>query len=201
MKNLSKTMSSLVILIALGGLSSCASLPLAQPNPQIQFLNNLKKHCGQAFKGRLVSTDAVDADFANKDLIMHVSTCEINEVKVPFNVGKDRSRTWVISKTDKGLRLKHDHRHQDGTEDELTQYGGDTAAKGTAQRQDFPVDDFSITLFNRTNKQVSVTNIWAVEIIPGKIFAYELRRANRHFRIEFDLTKPVSTPPPSWGHE
>jgi hypothetical protein len=31
------------------------------------------------------------------------------------------------------------------------------------------------------------------------MFAYELRRPNRHFRVEFDLTRPVPAPPPPWG--
>jgi len=30
-----------------------------------------------------------------------------------------------------------------------------------------------------------------MEVQPGQAFAYELRRANRHFRVEFDLTTPL----------
>jgi len=36
-----------------------------------------------------------------------------------------------------------------------------------------------------------VTNVWAVEVHPGKTYAYELRRPNRFFRVEFDLSKPL----------
>ena len=39
---------------------------------------------------------------------------------------------------------------------------------------------------------VSTTNVWAMEVWPNRMFAYELRRANRHFRVEFDLTRPVA---------
>jgi hypothetical protein len=53
---------------------------------------------------------------------------------------EDRSRTWVITRTATGLRLKHDYRHTDGTPDALTMYGGDTVGPGTAQRQSFPAD-------------------------------------------------------------
>jgi hypothetical protein len=38
-----------------------------------------------------------------------------------------------------------------------------------------------------------------MEVHPGRMFAYELRRPNRHFRVEFDLTRPVPAPPPPWG--
>ena len=81
----------------------------------------------------------------------------------------------------------------------LTQYGGDTANSGSATRQEFPADEHSKQLFRANNIPVSVDNVWAVEVHPGATFAYELRRPNRHFRVEFDLTRPVPAPPASWG--
>lgn len=46
---------------------------------------------------------------------------------------------------------------------------------------------------------VSITNVWAREIAPGAVFAYELRRPGRFLRVEFDLSRPVAPPPPPWG--
>src|SRR5690606_23099686 len=116
------------------------------------------------------------------------------EIRVPFNVGENRSRTWVITRTAEGLRLKHDHRHEDGSEDVLTQYGGDTANAGSATRQEFPADAHSQQLFRANHIPASVDNIWAIEVHPGQSFAYGLRRPNRHFRVEFDLTRAVPAP-------
>ena len=121
-------------------------------------------------------------------------------MRIPFHVDDDHSRTWVITKSDNGLRLKHDHRHEDGSEDAVTQYGGDTIYEGAKSRQVFPVDQFSIDMFLKEGLDVSVVNIWAVEI-NNAIFAYELSRPNRHFRVEFDVTKPVELPPAPWGFE
>jgi hypothetical protein len=170
-------------------LSACASIPA--PRPADAFFGRLQALCGQSFAGRVVSTDPQDADFAGKPLVMRVAACTESEVRIPFAVGEDRSRTWVITRTADGLRLKHDHRHTDGTEDELSQYGGDTATAGSAARQEFPADAFSRTLFLGKGNPASVTNVWAVEVHPGKTYAYELRRPNRFFRVEFDLSKPL----------
>lgn len=158
----------------------------------------LRTLCGQAYAGRVVSTDAADADMRGKLLVMHVRDCAADTIRIPFHVGDDRSRTWVISWTRDGLRLKHDHRHADGTEDVLTQYGGDSAER-TPQRVTFPADAFSRTLFAAKGNPASATNVWAVEVQPGSTFAYELRRAGRFFRVEFDLGRPVTPPPPPWG--
>ena len=84
-------------------------------------------------------------------------------------------------------------------------YGGDSATAGSASRQEFPVDAQSIAMFEREGRSVSVKNVWAMEIHPT-LFAYELARPRsalnpegRLFRVEFDLTGPVATPPTPWG--
>ncbi len=170
-------------------LAACATTPA--PAPADAFFGRLQALCGKSFAGRVVTTDPLDADFAGKRLVMRVTGCTATEVRIPFSVGEDRSRTWVITRTAEGLRLKHDHRHTDGTEDELSQYGGDTETRGSASRQEFPADAFSRTLFLGKGNPASVTNVWAVEVHPGQTYAYELRRPNRFFRVEFDLSKPL----------
>jgi hypothetical protein len=172
--------------------------------PADAFLARIAEHCGQAFAGRIVANvpSSDDDPFANKPLVMHVRECGDREIKVPFHVGDDHSRTWVLTRTPTGLRLKHDHRHEDGTDDAVTMYGGDTAASGTAVRQEFPVDQYSIDMFRREGLTASVVNVWAMEIEPGKRFLYELARPGhgRLFQVEFDLTTPVALPPTPWGH-
>lgn len=189
-----------LIAAAAFALSACASAP-APTSPQDQFFANLSALCGQSFEGRVVTTEAADSAFAGQRLVMQVRECSANEIRVPFHVGEDRSRTWVITRTGQGLRLKHDHRHEDGSEDVLTQYGGDTANAGAAERQEFPADQHSRDLFVANNIPQSVTNVWAVEVHPGQTYVYELRRTNRHFRVEFDITRPVPAPPAPWGAE
>jgi len=165
------------------------------------FFNKLSSYCGKAFAGKLTSFNKSDTKSFSGAAIMHVRSCSESETRVPFHVGEDHSRTWVITKTLTGLRLKHDHRHQDGSEDKLTQYGGDTINAGSTTRQEFPADAFSKAMFERDGMKVSMENTWAVEINDNEIFAYELRRPNRHFRLEFDLSKPVAIPPAPWGSD
>ena len=181
-------------------LAACTGVPA--PEPADAFMARLQALCGKAFAGRLVTADPADEAMARQPLVMHVRECRPGEVRIPFHVGDDRSRTWIVTRTATGLRLKHDHRHADGAPDELSMYGGDTTTPGTAGRQTFPADAESIALFTRTGRTVSNGNIWAVEVQPG-LFAYELRRppipGGRFFRVEFDLAESVAPPPPPWG--
>jgi len=172
--------------------------------PADTFLAHIAALCGQAFGGRIIADEpAQEGDdlFSGRVLVMHVRECGEGEIKIPFHVGDDHSRTWVLTRTESGLRLKHDHRHEDGSDDAVTMYGGDTATPGTATRQEFPVDAYSIEMFGREGLAVSVTNTWAMEIEPGRRFLYELSRpGGRLFQVEFDLTAPVDAPPAPWGH-
>ena len=177
--------------------ASCATIP---PQAQPDLFDNLSALCGQAFEGRIASPPVeADASFAGKRLVMHVRECSADTIRVPFHVGDDHSRTWVVTRTAAGYRLKHDHRHQDGSEDKITQYGGDSVPPGTSVRQLFPADPFTKALLIREGNVAGAANVWALEVHPRRLFAYELRRPNRFFRVEFDLTRPVTPPPPPWG--
>jgi hypothetical protein len=192
-----------IVLAAIAGCSPNAGEPAAAAHPADAFLARIASHCGEAFAGRIVANEPAmpDDPFDGQTLVMHVRECGADEVKVPFHVGDDHSRTWVLTRTTEGLRLKHDHRHEDGTDDAVTMYGGDTVTPGTEVRQEFPVDDYSIEMFEREGLNVSVTNTWAMEIEPGQRFLYELARpGGRLFQVEFDLRTPVQTPPTPWGH-
>ncbi len=207
-------------ILAIASLTACSEeIKVAPPSfgPQDVFWEALSSHCGKAYAGKLVSEDPADADFASADMRMHVSECSDTRIAIPFHVelgGKwDRSRTWLITRNDAGgLRLKHDHRHEDGSSDAVTMYGGDTAEAGVENIQNFPVDAESISLFEREDLPASVTNVWSVEVTSadtdGGTFAYQLRRTvdggapeDRFFRVEFDLSEEVEAPPPAWGWE
>lgn len=170
-----------------------------EQDPADLFFDNIAALCGQAFAGEIAeSTAATDTTFAGHELVMHVRECEDNVLYVPFHVGENRSRTWIITRTEDGLQLKHDHRHEDGTDEELTMYGGDTADPGTANVQEFIVDQETIDMLPAT-----ATNVWTVEIHPGESFHYALRRegTDRRFRVVFDITQPIDPPPAPWGWE
>lgn len=196
-------------LLALAALSvaGCAmpSTAASSSTPADTFLVALATHCGKAYAGRITANQPAPATpdpFEGKTLVMHVRGCNdpTREIRIPFHVGDDRSRTWVLTRTGTGLRLKHDHRHEDGSPDAVTLYGGDTVDAGTAQRQAFPVDAGSVAMFKREGLNASLNNTWAMELVPAKTFVYELSRPNgRLFRVEFDLTTPVEPPPAPWG--
>jgi hypothetical protein len=166
----------------------------AMVDPRDAFMDNLAAMCGRAYAG--VATLGSTADFED-GLVMHVRSCEAGEIQIPLHVGENRSRTWIVTRTADGLRLKHDHRLEDGTEDPVTQYGGDTAGPGAPLEQSFPADAFTAELIPAAS-----TNVWTMTLVPGQRFIYHLSRDDApRATFEFDLTQEVTPPPPPWGYE
>jgi ABC-type amino acid transport substrate-binding protein len=170
---------------------------VALPQEQEAFWTRLQALCGQAFEGRLVQAPPEDGWWRAERLVMHVRECGEREIRIPLHVDADRSRTWVVTRTAAGLRLKHDHRLESGAPDASnTLYGGDTAGPGAAWRQEFPADAYSVGVVPARASQ-----FWYLEAQPGDAFVYGLEReaTGLRYRLEFDLTRPVEPPPAPWG--
>ncbi|KID54606.1 hypothetical protein JF50_22065 [Pseudoalteromonas luteoviolacea] len=183
-----------------------SSAAFARPAPLVSipthdaFFDKIKAHCGKAYEGKVTVDNQGPSAFSEERLVMHVRRCNERELQVPFHVGKDASRTWIITKTGSGLSLKHDHRHKDGSDDKSTMYGGHTVDAGFDNVQSFPADQYSKELFIEHAIPQSMGNTWQMFIYDDK-FTYRLVREGREFRVDFDLTKPVKAPKAPWGYK
>lgn len=200
-----KIVRSIITAFAFGLFTFLLSVPaLAQTKaPNDVFWDELKKLCGKAFAGKIDADTSNSPDFAGKALVMHVRSCEKDRIRIPFFVGEDKSRTWVLTRKKGRIELKHDHRHEDGKPDKVTMYGGTSNNAGEAIRQFFPADE-------QTTKVVAppvgdapsaAANVWWIELVPGQHYSYNLRRLGRDrlFSVKFDITKEIAAPTAPWG--
>ncbi len=152
------------------------------------FLDNLAGLCGKSFRGKETFIAPGRESWADKDFKMHVTVCEDDRVYIPFHLDDDHSRTWMFLAKDQGLRFRHDHRHDDGTPEDLTMYGGYADGAGTEFMQKFPADDYTVELlediFNREWRVILAEDLSTLEyqlLYHGEVV----------FAAEFDLTSPL----------
>lgn len=152
------------------------------------FIKNLSAFCGNHYSGTVVFPEGDKDPFKGEALKIHFATCGESEVRIPFQVGSDKSRTWVITLDEKGLLLKHDHRHENGTPDDITMYGGYAKINGTAFSQSFPADEHTAALI-----PAAATNEWTLKLSDDKkTLSYMLsRHGELRFHAIFDLSKAV----------
>ena len=136
--------------------------------------------CGETFEGEMTFPVDGQDSFAGKLLLAKFEVCTDSEIRVPFLVGDDASRTWIFSKTENGgLQLKHDHRHTDGTPDEVTMYGGMANNSGAALSQAFQADAYTAKLI-----PAATTNVWTISLSEDKktLTYYLERNASPRFK-------------------
>lgn len=176
-----------LFLLSLFLLTACKS----QVEVQDQFLMNYQEFCGYAYEGEAtINKLASGALFEGKRLVMILESCTEKEVRIPFHVGDDRSRTWIVQEKDGVLHLSHDHRYEDGTEHEANFYGGYADERGTEHIQYFPADDRTIE-----ERPIRIINTWSKEFdLEEKKYYYRLyQEGELRFEVVFDLNRPMTS--------
>ncbi|WP_226389607.1 hypothetical protein [Penaeicola halotolerans] len=154
----------------------------AQQVEQVRFFDNLKAYCGETFPGKVVHGNPFPGV---TDMSITFEVCDETEIKIPFVVGENKSRTWILTMTADGIQLKHDHRHEDGTPDRITNYGG-TSTEQDENKQVFPADSFTKELLPRSTGQ-----IWTLSLDKeNQVLTYMLHSNGRLYaQVDFDLKR------------
>jgi hypothetical protein len=143
-----------------------------QSESQDAFFQKVASFCGTSFTGQSSFPEDPGDAWRGKELVAHIKTCNPDEIRIPFIVGEDHSRTWILRRVEGGLQLQHDHRHADGIADEVTLYGGTTLNNGSHLAQSFPADDYTAGLIPE-----AATNEWFLSFSEdGTELTYYLER-------------------------
>ena len=198
---------------ALGGLLALSALALAgcvgAGDTDAAFFDAVADAlCGRVVTGRVVSTQAADADWRAQTLTLGPVACG-NDVVVtpdmpqrvgdalmvmPLAVGADASRKWTLRLYEPGLEFRHYHYEPDSRPSDVTAYGGLALDGGTVRVQRFPADAATQANFTANGIARSNPNIWTLSLDPGAgTLTYALARPAtqtdeaRDFRAVFDV--------------
>ena len=165
---------------------------------QRAFWDNVREHCGNAYRGKLADATPYYQTFNADRIVIHFRNCTDTLTHISLHIDGNHSRNLMLTKVNGALRLKHDHRNQDGTEEDITQYGGDAPPPGLETRQIFEADQHTAEILpNRFD------NFWFLDIMDEETFAYGVHwpMHGNSIRMEFDLSTRVEAPPAPWGYE
>jgi hypothetical protein len=174
------------LIISCGGPVQQKTGELAEKTDQDVFFDRFRELEGKKFAGKQVYIREDMDSWADFYLEMHVREFHENVIYLPFRVGENTSRTWTIYREpDNRLRLRHDHRHEDGTPEDLTLYGGYTVQGSDAFTQIFPADDYTCNMLPRI-----CDNEWSMKFSEDlSTFTYILKKSGELvFQADFDLT-------------
>lgn len=152
---------------------------------ELTLFDTLSGLDGNSYKGHMTFPDDPTHSM-NKPMLISIRKVSENQLRIPLHVGEDKSRIWILTRTSEGILLKHDHRHKDGTPDDLTNYGGLDTSPGLGNQLTFPADAETAAILPAAS-----TNVWSLRLSPdGKILTYYLERGRMpRFEAQFDLSE------------
>lgn len=182
------------IVITIIALTACSGGNTASDIAPNDFVAALAPLCNQTYLGEVVSDDPQDEDWRKAVLTLGPIGCSDNGViSMPLAVGDDTSRTWFLKPSENAIEFRHQHLLKNGDIDPVSDYGGyseDLEKTDGAWSVNFPTDPKTVAIFKENGLDVSITNVWSFDYRPAVQLTYELNRENRHFRAEFDISRP-----------
>ena len=191
------SLSSLILILACGSHIEEVETTSGITDEQQLFWENLQVHCGNAYQANNADATPFYQPFDESITRVHFFNCTDSLTHIALHIGDNHSRNLLLIKTENTLRLKHDHRNEDGTEEEITMYGGDAPRPGLETRQIFWADDHTADILPQRHD-----NFWFLDIMNDSTFAYGVHWPiqGNSIRIEFDITQTIDTPPTPWGY-
>ncbi|MCA1802090.1 MAG: hypothetical protein LC662_06490 [Rhodothermaceae bacterium] len=167
------------------------------PDEQDAFWQNIRRHCGNAYDGRIADATPHYQGFTADRITIHFRNCPDTLMHISLHLDDNHSRNMLLTNMKGALRLKHDHRNQDGSEEVITQYGGDAPKPGLETRQIFPADNHTAHILPER-----ADNFWFLDLMDENTLAYGVHwpKHGHSIRMEFDLSNPVDPPPAPWGY-
>lgn len=176
----------LAVSVAVGGVPRAAAQVADDADPRRVFFERMRALCGQTFGGRTILSPATDRTFEPVRLFFTVESCGEDKLRIPFIVGDDDSRTWVLRMDEEGLTFFHEHLRSDGTPHEVSGFGGHATREGSEIFQSFP--DF----WADEETPPAEHRIWRLAFEPEHdLFVYYLDRGGEPaYRLVFYLGPP-----------
>lgn len=145
------------------------------------FFRRLAELDGKTATGMTLFPTDPAHEMVGKPLELRFEKVSDTELRVPFRVGDDASRTWILRLTDGGLVFKHDHGH-----DPVTNYGGVAVPGLMSGVQLFPADEETTRLLPE-----AATNVWCLMLSPdGSRLTYSLERHHEpRYQAVFELRR------------
>jgi hypothetical protein len=175
-----------VLTFYLGG---CAvSNPRLPSKAETSFYQQLKQHCGQKLNGEVLYPTGKEAPFRGMPIWLELEKCSDKEIRMPININQKIYRTLILSQDKTNFTLRHENKRADGTQAEISMYGGQTADIKDTYLLLFPADGYSRQLLG-----AELNYAWSLAFNSDKsILSYMIENNGKlTLQIDFSLTKPL----------
>jgi hypothetical protein len=152
------------------------------------FYQQLKMHCGQKLTGVVLYPSGKEAPFQGMPIWLELVACSDKEIRMPIYINQKIYRTLVLSQDKTHYTLRHENKRPDGTQAEISMYGGQTTGKTDNYLLLFPADGYSRQLLG-----AELNYAWSLGFNSDKsTLSYMIENDGKlTLQIDFDFNQPV----------
>lgn len=171
--------------------SACGSLKpataIAKPTED-SFYQQLQAYCGKKLIGHVLYPAGKEAPFQGMEIWLEVAQCNQKEIRLPIYINRKIYRTLILSQDKTKYILRHENKRPDGSQAEISMYGGQTAGKNDTYLLLFPADDYSRQLLG-----AELNYAWSLAFNSDKsTLSYMIENDGKlTLQLDFDLTQQV----------
>ena len=170
-------------------MGSCSGVKPTLAKPTKSFYDKLQGYCGRQLPGVVLYPTGKEAPFQGLEITMMVEACSTKEIRMPIQVGPKIYRTLILGQDKNGYTLRHENKRADGTQAEISMYGGQTNGTNDSYLLLFPADGYSRQLLG-----AELNYAWSLAFNSDKsTLSYMIENDGKlTLQIDFDLTHPVA---------
>ena len=156
-----------------------------QKSPELSFYNNLQALCKNKYAGSIVYPAGKEAPFQGKKIWIELASCSAKELRIPINIGDKVYRTLILGRNENSVFLQHENKRPDGSQAEISLYGGRAVTLTSPSLLVFPADSYSKQILGAERNC-----IWTLSISSDKsTLSYIAESDGRlDLQIDFNLT-------------
>lgn len=171
---------SLIVIVSSLWLPGCKnSTPTIN---QHSFFDNLQGLCKKKFAGYIVYPAGKEAPFQGKKIWIEVASCSAKEIRIPINIGEKIYRTLILGRNESGVYLQHENKRPDGSQAEISLYGGKALSHQSPFLLVFPADSYSKQLLGSERN-----SSWSLSISSDKSTLSYIAESDGRLDIQIDF--------------
>lgn len=162
--------------------------PAIIPSHSESFLENFHHFCKKEFKGSIVYPAGNDAPFKGQLIKVKVIHISPNEIQLPITIGNKIYRILHLKKDANGVWLQHENKKPDGTQAEISLYGGKAINSDKPFLMVFQADAYTKALLGSERN-----SSWLLAFSNDKQILTYIAQSDGFLdlQLDFDLTTPV----------
>jgi hypothetical protein len=163
-------------------LPGCNTAKPAAGPVALSFYKQLRLLCGKRINGMVLYPAGAEAPFRGLEIRLEIAQCSDREIRMPIYIDNKVYRTLIVGQDQTGYTLRHENKRPNGTQADISMYGGHTTDAGTGYLLIFPADGYTKQLMGP-----ELNYVWSLAFNSERTTLSYMAESNGKLNLQLDF--------------